>query len=308
MAARTERHERKKTMTTQSDRIITLVRTAAMPSTLLDFLLAALSHLSRTSVKALLRNSRIKVGQTVTTRFDFPVNEGETVAVNMTREWPVLKNPRLEILYEDVDIIVVSKGYGLLSMATDKKNEVTAYSLLRDYVKKNSPHDKIFIVHRLDRHTSGVMVFAKTEEAKNNLQHNWNNMVLERKYIAVIEGCPERKEGVQKSYLAENSRHIVYSTSKPEEGQFSVTRWKILKKRGQYSLVELSLDTGRKNQIRVHMKELGHPIAGDRKYGAVTSPIHRVALHAATLRFIHPITRKDMNFSTPVPASFNRLV
>lgn len=133
-------------------------------------------------------------------------------------------------------------------------------------------------------------------------------MVLSRKYLAIVEGKPEQEEGEIRSYLAENSRFEVYSTNNPEEGQLAVTRYKTLRTRNGYSLMEVSLDTGRKNQIRVHMKDLGHPIIGDRRYGAKSSPIHRMALHAQTLRFVHPITRKDMNFSTPVPASFAKLV
>ena len=145
-------------------------------------------------------------------------------------------------------------------------------------------------------------------EAKERLQHNWNNMVLSRKYLAVVEGNPDPEEGEVRSYLAENSRFEVYSTNNPEEGQLAVTRYKTLRSRNGFSLMEVSLDTGRKNQIRVHMKDLGHPITGDRRYGAKSSPIHRMALHAQTLRFVHPITRKDMNFSTPIPASFAKLV
>lgn len=152
------------------------------------------------------------------------------------------------------------------------------------------------------------MVFAKSEEAKKRLQHNWNNMVLSRKYLAVVEGTPDPAEGTVKSYLAENSRYEVYSTKNPEEGQLAITRYTTLKSRNGYSLMEVSLDTGRKNQIRVHMKDLGHPIAGDRRYGAKSSPIHRMALHAQTLRFVHPITRKDMNFTTSIPASFAKMV
>ncbi len=175
-------------------------------------------------------------------------------------------------------------------------------------MKWADPRNKIFIVHRLDRDTSGLMVFAKTQEAKERLQHNWNNMVLSRTYLAVVEGQPEPAEGVVKSYLAENSQFEVYSTENPEEGKLAVTRYTTLRSRGKYSLLEVSLDTGRKNQIRVHMKDLGCPISGDRKYGADSSPIHRLALHARTLRFIHPITRRDMNFTTPIPASFASMV
>lgn len=291
------------------DSIISFTARENDPRGLLDFLLAAMPDRSKTTVKSFLRNHQVKVNTTVTSQFDFGVNAGDTVSINLTKEWPTLKNPRLKIFYEDDDVIVVYKGYGLLSVGTDKKKDGTAYSILREYLKKVHPKQKIFIVHRLDQHTSGLMVFAKTPEAKDTLQHNWNNMVLERRYLAVVEGVPEQKEGIERSYLAENSQHIMYSTKEPQEGsQLAVTRWRALKSRGGYTLMEVSLDTGRKNQIRVHMKDLGHPIAGDRKYGARTSPIHRLALHAATLRFVHPVTRKDMNFSTPAPAEFNKIV
>ncbi|MDE6644539.1 MAG: RluA family pseudouridine synthase, partial [Muribaculaceae bacterium] len=210
-------------------------------------------------------------------------------------------NRRLKIVYEDDDILVVEKGYGLLSMGTGKAGEETAYSLLRDYLKRKDPRNKIFIIHRLDRDTSGIMMFAKTQEAKDAMQHNWNNMVLNRKYICLVEGRVQNEEGVVRSYLVENSRMEVYSTDDPNAGgQLAVTRYRVLADRGGYTLLEVELDTGRKNQIRVHMKDIGHPIAGDRKYGARTSPLHRLALHAATLRFVHPVTRKEMNFTAPI--------
>ena len=256
----------------------------------------------------MMSHNQIAVNGIPTTQFDMALKAGDEVKANLTREFRVFYNRRLKLVYEDDDIIVVSKGYGLLSMGTDKIKEGTAYSILREYLKWQDPRNKLFIVHRLDRDTSGLMVFAKSQEAKDKLQHNWNNMVIARKYLAVVEGRPESEEGEVRSYLAENSRFEVYSTDKPEEGQLAVTRYRTLRSRNGYSLMEVSLDTGRKNQIRVHMKDLGHPIAGDRRYGAKSSPIHRMALHAQTLRFIHPMTRKDMNFSTPVPASFARMV
>lgn len=275
---------------------------------LLDFLLRKMPDRKRTTVKDYLKYRQVMVNGNVTTRFDQVLFPGQRVDVNTTREFQTFHNPRLQIVYEDDDIIVVNKGYGLLSMGTDKKKDGTAYSLLRDYLKRKDPRNKIFIVHRLDQHTSGLMMFAKNIRAKEEMQHNWNNMVLERKYIAIVEGALEPEEGTIRSYLTENSAHEVYSTKNPEEGQLAVTHYKTLKKRGPYSMVELSLATGRKNQIRVHMKEAGHVIVGDRRYGAGASPIHRLALHAQTLRFVHPVTRRDMNFTSPLPAGFSRLV
>lgn len=282
--------------------------TVAEPSPLLEFLIASMPQRKRTNIKELLKHNSIKVGELVTSKFDHPLLAGDTVSVNLSREWPRFYNRRMQLVYEDSDIIVINKGYGLLSMGNDKVKEGTAYSILKDYVKWQDPRNKIFIVHRLDRDTSGLMMYARNPEAKEAMQHNWNNMVLERKYLAVVEGKVDDDEGEVRSYLAENSQYEVYSTDNPDEGQLAVTRYKVLKRANGYSLLEVSLDTGRKNQIRVHMKDLGHPIAGDRKYGARTSPIHRLALHAQTLRFVHPVTRRQMSFSTPVPASFASMV
>lgn len=277
-------------------------------SRLLDFLFAAMPQTKRTNVKELLKHHQVMVNGNITTQFDQPLTAGDSVKVNTTREFQVFSNSRLAIVYEDDDIIVVNKGYGLLSIGTDRIKDRTAYSLLRDYLKRKDPRNKIFIVHRLDRDTSGLMMFAKTIAAKEAMQHNWNNMVLERRYIAVIEGELEPPGGEIRSYLAENSAHEVYSTDNPDEGQLAVTRYNTIRSRRKYSMVELNLATGRKNQIRVHMKEAGHPIVGDRRYGASGSPIHRLCLHAASLRFVHPSTRRDMSFTAPVPSGFNRLV
>jgi len=275
---------------------------------LINFLVDAMPDRKKTTVKEFLKHNQVMVNGNVSTQFDTPVAQGDTVCVNTTREFQTFYNPRLKIVYEDDDIIVVNKGYGLLSMGTDKIKEGTAYSLLRDYVKRKDPRNKLFIVHRLDRDTSGLIMFAKTIQAKEAMQHNWNNMVIERRYVAVItNGHLEPREGEIRSYLTENAAHEVYSTTRPGEGQLAVTYYKTLRSRGKYSLVELSLATGRKNQIRVHMKEAGHPIAGDRRYGAPASPIHRLALHAQTLRFVHTITRRDMAFTTPIPAAFDKL-
>ncbi len=290
------------------DNILTFTAVEGSPDRLLDFLFAALPEAKRTTVKDYLKYGQVMAGGNVSTQFDLPVAPGDEIRVNTTRQFQIFSHPRLRLVYEDDDIIVVDKGYGLLSMGTDKVKEGTAYSILREYLKRKDPRNKLFIVHRLDRGTSGLMMFAKNIEAKETMQHNWNNMVIERLYTAVIEGSLEPADGEIRSYLAENSAHEMYSTDNPEEGQLAVTRYTTVRTRKPYSLVELSLATGRKNQIRVHMKEAGHPIAGDRRYGAKTSPIHRLCLHARTLRFVHPVTRRDMNFTSPVPAGFSRLV
>lgn len=287
---------------------IILEFTSMAEGRLLDFLLASMNDRKRTTVKDYLKYGQVMVNGTVTTQFDLPLVAGDCVRVNTSRQFQTLRNPRLSIVYEDDDIIVVNKGYGLLSVGTDKIKTGTAYSILRDYLKRVDPRNKLFIVHRLDQHTSGLMMFAKNVRAKEAMQHNWNNMVLERRYVAVVEGKLDEPEGEIRSYLTENSEHQVYSTDDPGAGQLAVTHYRALRSANGYTLVELQLATGRKNQIRVHMKDIGHPIAGDKKYGAKTSPIHRLALHAMTLRFAHPATRADMNFSTPVPAPFAKMV
>lgn len=277
------------------------------PAELLSFVSENLPEIKRTRLKQMLAHNQIAVNGTPVRQFNHPVQPGDTVSVNFTREFQVFYNRRLKIVYEDDDILVVNKGYGLLSMGNDKVKDGTAYSILKDYLKRKDPRNKIFIIHRLDRDTSGLMMFAKNEKAKEAMQHNWNNMVLNRKYVTVVEGDVEEPQGVVRSYLGETSQFEVFSTDDPSQGKLAVTRWTRLKEGSEYSLLEVELDTGRKNQIRVHMKDIGHPISGDRKYGAEASPIHRLALHARTLRFIHPVTRREMMFETPVPSSFIRL-
>lgn len=276
--------------------------------TILEVAASFLKDHTPTKLKSMLKHNQFAVNSMPMSQYDFEVHEGDTFSVNFDQSFQVFSNPRVNLVYEDEHILVINKGYGVLSMGTDTKKDGTAYSIMREYVKYHDPRAKVFIVHRLDRDTSGLMMLAKTIEAKEAMQHNWNNMVLNRKYIAVVEGEVKQQEGVVKSYLAENSQYEVYSTDDPSKGQFAVTRYKCLKATKSYSMMEVELDTGRKNQIRVHMKDLGHPIAGDRKYGAAHSPINRLALHAQTLRFVHPITRREMNFSAPIPSGFRSLV
>ena len=290
----------------QPDRIVTW--DVPGTTTLLAFVEKRLADHSKTKVKSMLKHNQFAVNSMPTSQFDTPLEDGDKVSVNFTKSFRVFSSPRIKLVYEDNDILVINKGYGVLSMGTDNIKEGTAYSIMREYVKYSDPRAKVFIVHRLDRDTSGLMMLAKTMEAKDTMQHNWNNMVLNRKYVAVVEGVIPDDEGVVKSYLAETAQFEVYSTQDPTKGQLAITRYKVLKRSSGYTLVELELDTGRKNQIRVHMKDLGHPIVGDRKYGASSSPIRRLALHARTLRFVHPITRKEMNFELPVPTRFAGLV
>lgn len=280
------------------------------PVGLMEFMQRMMPDAKRNQLKSWLKYNQVMINGVVTRQFDEPVNPGQWVEINLTRPFVVFSHPRMTMIYEDDHIIVVNKGYGLLSMGTDSAHkDETAYSILKDYVKQKHPMNKIFIVHRLDRDTSGLMMFAKSIEAKEAMQHNWNNMVLSRNYVAVVEGIIEEESGTIRSWLDETSQFEVYSTQQEGKGQLAITRYRLLDKGHGYSLLEFSLDTGRKNQIRVHAaKELKHPIVGDRKYGAQSSPINRLALHARSLRFAHPITKVDMNFELPVPSRFAGLV
>ena len=275
---------------------------------LLDFLLATLKDKSRTTIKSYLSHRQVAINDMPTSQFNAPLPRGDRVTINFTTGYKIFRHRRLRIIFEDEFLIVVDKGYGLLSMATKNEKTETAYRIVSDYVKTNDPEGHIFIVHRLDRDTSGVMIFAKRQRIQELLQRNWNDAVIERKYMAVVEGCVEPQEGEVKSYLKENAAMQVYSTQNPEEGQLAITRYKTVAGNGRFSLLEVQLETGRKNQIRVHMHDLGHPIIGDRKYGSECNPIGRVALHAASLRFKHPITGQMLHFESNLPEKFEYIV
>lgn len=256
----------------RQDRFIAFRNDSDEAKGLLELMEEKISDKSRTDVKSYLKHRQVKAEGRITTKFDTSIAPGGEVEVNFSRPFIELRHPRLELVYEDDDVIVINKGYGLLSVSTpSSKKDTTAYDIVREYLKKKNPSNKLFVVHRLDRDTSGLMMFAKTEEAQQILRHNWNNFVLERLYVALLEGYVKEDEGFMKSRLTENSRYVVYSTQEDNEGKLAVTRYKVLKRGHGLSLVEFSLDTGRKNQIRVHASEMGNPISGDRKYGASQS-------------------------------------
>ncbi len=210
----------------------------------------------------------------------------------------------INIVHEDRDIIVINKHNGLLSIGTEKDKYNTAHFILNEYVKRGNPKSKerVFIVHRLDRDTSGLLVFARSEKAKRFLQDNWAD--FGKKYVAMIYGVPKVKEGVIESYLAENRQHQIFSTDDATQGKYAKTAYKILKEEGKYSLVELELFTGRKHQIRVHLSDLGHPIVGDRLYARKDPSIRYMALHSYELTIVHPFSRKEMTFKTEIPKYF----
>ena len=208
---------------------------------------------------------------------------------------------RIRIVFEDPSVIVIDKPAGLLTMATDTERSRTAYAWLREYAGRKKPSEKIFIVHRLDREASGLLVFAKTIEAKERLQDQFKDHSAGRRYIAVVEGRVGMDEFTIRSYLAENKAYLVFSTPNKRLGKLAITHVRVLKRNPKTTLVEVRLETGRKHQIRVHLAERGHPIIGDKNYGSGADPIRRLALHAANLEFTHPSTRKRMQFESPHP-------
>lgn len=276
---------------------------------LMTFLIENLKGKSRNNIKSLLLHRQVSINGRPLSQYNHIVKSGQEVLVNFDKQRVDNNVNGFEILFEDKDIIVITKPVGLLSIATDKEKERTAYNILKDHVKNQDNSNKIFIVHRLDKGTSGVMVFAKSAKAQHILQTEWKKRVQERTYVAVVEGKVKKDTDTIVSYLKENKAYVTYSVPNTEkEGKKAVTHYKVLKRNKKYSLVELKLGTGRKNQIRCHMKELGHSIIGDKKYGAQSNPIKRLGLHALSLVFKHPITDKIMRFDTRIPIKFTTLV
>ena len=275
-------------------------------TTLLPFLQEQHPGKSRNFVKALLTRGQVQVNGKTVTHHAVPLSPGQTVTLQLgpPRAGAALPFP---VLYEDEELLAIDKPAGLLSMASEGELERTAYHLVTDYVKARHPSHRVFIVHRLDRDTSGVLLFAKNPEMKRLLQDQWEELVTLRGYWAVVEGRPEPTEGQMISWLRQTKTLLVYSGRGPGDGKRAVTNYKTMQTSGAYSLLELSLETGRKNQIRVHMKDLGTPVAGDKKYGARSNPLGRVGLHAGALRLKHPRTGAILELSSKLPAGFRTI-
>lgn len=275
------------------------------PIGLLDFLRNTFADQSRTKVKSMLTNGQVYVDGVIQTQFDFLLQAKQKVQISkeQNRRPGVIKS-QLDILYEDEEIIVINKPQGLLTIATEHENEKTAYHLLMDYVRNKNRNNRVFVLHRLDRETSGVLMIAKSPEIQKLFQEDWNATVTKRGYIALVEGTFTEQEGTYESFLTESSSHIVHSTKQESEGKQSITHYKIVRANKKYALLEVNLDTGRKNQIRVHLTEHGHPIVGDKKYGAISDPLRRLGLHANILEFVHPKTKKVMHFEAKIPELF----
>jgi len=269
-----------------------------------SFLRRNMPNKSKNNIKSLLSNGAIFINDKVITKYDYIVKKGQVVTINNNR----VKACNIDIIYEDKDIIVINKKSGLLTIATDDEKEVTAYHFVMEYLKSRNKSARVFIVHRLDKDTSGILVFAKSERMKKLLQDNWNDIVKVRSYLTIVEGVVPKDKGTIRTYLKENKNNMVYSSPKSSDGKLAITNYKKISSNANYSFLEVKIDTGRKNQIRVHMKELGYPVVGDKKYGIKSDPIKRLALHANVLEFVNPVTKKVMHFESKMPECFKKLI
>lgn len=273
---------------------------------LLPFLLTVLTDKSRNNVKSLLTRKLIAVDGRPTSQFDTPLAPGQVVSV-LDTPGPRSGALPFPLLYEDEHLIVVNKPAKLLSVANEKEKTRTAYHAVTDYVKSQHVDNRVYVLHRLDRDTSGVLMFARDPQTKELFQSRWNDIILRRGYQAVVEGRPPREADTIRSFLVETRTHLSFSGRPGPGAREAVTHYEVKRSGHGYSLLELSIDTGRKNQIRVHLSELGCPIAGDKQYGAATNPIGRLCLHAGELAFRHPRTGQEVRFTAKMPRDFNRV-
>ncbi len=269
---------------------------------LLDWMLSALPG-SKTKIKATLQGHGIKVNGKQVTQFDFPLKPGMKVSVSKSKKNDTFKSRYVNIVYEDRWLVVVEKKTGILSMAAGHSS-LNVKSVLDDYFKRTRQKCTAHVVHRLDRDTSGLMIYAKDMQTEQLLERDWHGTVYDRRYVAVVSGEMEEDEGTIANWLKDNKAYVTYSSPVDNGGKYAVTHFHTLRRTTEHSLVEFRLETGRKNQIRVHTSDMGHPVCGDIKYGNGDDPLHRLCLHAYVLCFHHPVTGKPMEFETPIPAQF----
>ena len=274
------------------------------PAPLLDWLLQHVHHLSRSKVKATLQGRGIRVDGKVVTQFDYPLKAGQKVTVSRTKQNnSIFKNRYVKIVYEDQYLVVIEKNVGVLSMAAGHSS-LNVKAILDDYLKQTRQKCTAHVVHRLDRDTSGLMVYAKDKRTELLLEEDWHNIVYDRRYVAVVSGEMRETDGVIANWLKDNKAYFTYSSPVDNGGKYAVTHFHVLARSPRYSLVEYRLETGRKNQIRVHSADMGHPVCGDVKYGNGDDIIGRLCLHAYILCFYHPVTHRRMEFATPIPPAF----
>lgn len=274
---------------------------------LMQFLIENLPQKNRDNIKTLLRDNQILVDGDPVSQYNYHLRPGQLIEISRNKIAQKKTYKGISVIYEDNDLIVIDKHAGVLSVATDNKEKFTAYSILYDHVKRKNQDGKIFVVHRLDRETSGLMMFAKSARIQKILQENWNEIIRERVYVAVVEGGVNPSSGEISSYLRESKNMVVYSSQQGDDGKYAVTHYETTKSSDYFSMLRMSLRTGRKNQIRVHLQDLGHPIVGDKKYGSKVNPVNRLALHAQVLAFRHPVNNRELKFETTVPRKFQEL-
>lgn len=276
------------------------------PSILFDFLLNALHGISKNKVKDILSGHGVSIKGKVVSAYNYQLEPGMIIRISRHKRNTELKNKYVKIVYEDKHLIIIEKNIGILSMPATAK-QFSVKTILDEYFARRHFKCTAHVVHRLDRETSGLMIYAKSIEVQKILEEHWQEIVFDRRYIAVVDGVVEKEGGTISSWLKDNKAYITYSSPTDNGGKFAITHYHTLKRTERFSLIELKLETGRKNQIRVHMQDIGHPIVGDPKYGNETNPISRLALHAFKLNFHHPITGERMEFETPIPPLFMNL-
>ena len=293
-------------MTYDSKRGMYAVYTVEEDAQLLDWLIANLKGLSRNKVKDTLHGRGIKVNGKIVTQFDYPLTRGMKISVSKSKKNDTFKSRYVNLVYEDPYLVVIEKKPGILSMAAGHKS-LNVKTVLDDYFRQTKQRCTAHVVHRLDRDTSGLMVYAKDMQTEQTLEHEWHNIVYDRRYVAVVSGEMEENEGTIANWLKDNKAYVTYSSPVDNGGKYAVTHFHVLDRTTEHSLVEYKLETGRKNQIRVHSADMNHPVCGDVKYGNGDDPIHRLCLHAYMLHFFHPVTRARMEFETPIPSQFRLL-
>ena len=272
---------------------------------LIEFVMEKMYGISRNRAKALITNRVVLVNNAITTHPLTELKAGQVVQIDRSKRKMSFHSNELDIVYEDPYLLIIDKHPGLLSMSNNSRQQ-TVQTVLNRYLEKGGGRNTSHLVHRLDRDTSGLMVYAKDVQTQQSLINGWQQLVTDRRYIALVEGELENSRGRIQSWLTEDKRFITHSSLVDNGGKLAVTHYEVVASSNGYSLVECELETGRKNQIRVHMADLGHPVVGDHKYGSENDPIRRLGLHAYMLCFVHPVTGKHMRFETPVPALFEK--
>lgn len=272
---------------------------------LLEWLLENVKQ-SKSKTKATLQNRGIKVNNRTVTQFDFALHKGDKVSISTSKKNDQFQSKYVKLVYEDRYLVVVEKSHGILSMGVGQSS-LNVKTILDDYFKRSRQKCTAHVVHRLDRETSGLLIYAKDMETRQQLEHEWHHSVYDRRYIAVLSGRIEEEGGTIANWLKENKLYVTYSSPVDNGGKYAVTHFHVLRTTDTHSLVEFKLETGRKNQIRVHAADINHPVCGDTKYGNGDDPLKRLCLHAYILCFYHPVTHQPMEFSTQIPTGFKRI-